>query len=56
MQIHRLIAFFSSTVFRKTRTPAFDLYFTPGFLLDVLNIGAALPYNLSPKIKTGNWF
>ena len=56
MQEHRLVAFYARVALDKARATTFDLHSTACFLLDVLDIGATLTDNLSPKIEAGNRF
>jgi hypothetical protein len=56
MKVHVFIAFFPSAVLHKARTPPFDLNAASSLLLDMLDIRASMPNNLSTKIEAWDWF
>lgn len=56
VQVHRLVALGARAVFEEARAAAFDLYAAPGFLLDVLDVGAAVADDLGAKVEAGQGF
>ena len=56
MEIHRFVAFYSSSRFLKAGTTAFYLDSTTGLGLNVLHISTLLTHDFGTKIKPMNWF
>lgn len=56
VQIHLLITFVSRVVLHKARASTFDLNTASSFLLDVLDIRAALANDLSTEIEARDGF
>lgn len=52
MQIHCLVTFLTSAVIHEARSTTFDLYSTPGFLLDMLNVSTPMTNNLRSQIES----
>lgn len=55
MQVHGLIALFTSASLHESRTHSLNLNAASSLLLDVLDIGAAVANNLSAEIETWDW-
>lgn len=55
MKVHWLIAFTTSGMLDKSRATTFDLYSAASFLLNMLDVGAALSDDLGTKVEAGNW-
>jgi hypothetical protein len=51
MQIHILVAFSASTRFHEARSTTLDLHSASGFLLDMLDIRAAMTNDLGTEVK-----
>jgi hypothetical protein len=56
VKIHILVALTTCSMLHESGTTALDLNTASGLLLDVLNISAAVTYNLSSKIETWKRF
>jgi hypothetical protein len=56
VQIHIFVALPASSMLHESRTTALDLHAAARFLLDVLNIGAPVTYNLSSQVKAWDRF
>ena len=56
MEIHVLITLTASTMLHEARSTALDLDTASSLLLNMLHICSAMTYNLSPKVKAGDWF
>lgn len=46
MQVHRFVRLLAGAMFHEATSTALDLHPAAGFLLDVFDIGAALPHDL----------
>lgn len=51
MEVHVFIALGSSPMLHETRSTTLDLHTTSSFLLDILDISAAVTNNLGAKIE-----
>lgn len=51
VQVHGLVALATCALLHEARVAAFDLDAAACFLLDVLNVGASLTYDLGSEIE-----
>jgi len=54
MEEHVLVALTARCVFQVTGAAALDLHTTSGLLLDVLDVGTAMPYYLCSEVEAGD--
>lgn len=55
MEEHGVVALLAGRILDESGTTALDLDTTSCLLLDVLDIGSAMAYNLGSEIETRDW-